>query len=57
MRTGYKNLDGEFIPLNVYQHRAFITQLPAGEYVSRWESAHPDFPSLTATVRLVVLPS
>ena len=41
----------------VYQQRAFITQLPPGEYLSFWLSTSPDFADTTATVRLVIAPA
>jgi hypothetical protein len=40
----------------VYNHRAFITQLPAGEYLVRWTQSYPGFPDFESTVRLLVTP-
>lgn len=55
-RTAYKGLKHPVFGLVVYQHRYFITQLPAGEYVSYWESTYPGLPTERATVNLVILP-
>jgi hypothetical protein len=38
----------------VYTHHAFITQLPAGEYLVRYTQSYPGFPDLTSTVRVVI---
>jgi hypothetical protein len=40
----------------VWNHRAFMTQLPAGEYLVRWTSSYPGFPDFVSTVRLLVTP-
>lgn len=55
MHTAYKDLDTPFGRL-VFQHRAFIRQLPAGEYVSTWVSYYPGLEPETATVWLVIVP-
>lgn len=55
-RTAYKGLTHPVFGQLVYQHRAFVTQLPAGEYVSYWESTYPGLPTESATVKLVILP-
>lgn len=60
-RTPYR--DGTYPEIGrvVQQHRAFVTSLPAGEYLSlfwaRWE-AFPGLPAgeLNATVRLLITP-
>jgi len=41
----------------VYNHRAFITRLPAGEYLVRYTQSYPGFPDFTSTVRVVVTAS
>lgn len=41
----------------VFNHRAFIAQLPAGDYLVRWTESYPGFPDSKATVRLLVTPS
>ena len=41
----------------VYNHRAFITQLPAGEYLVRYTQTYPGFPDFVSTVRLVIVAS
>jgi hypothetical protein len=41
----------------VWNHRAFITQLPAGEYLVRWTQSYPGFPDFESTVRLLVTPA
>ena len=40
----------------VFNHRAFITQLPAGEYLVRWTESYPGQPDFVSTVRLLVTP-
>src|SRR5688572_18010922 len=40
--------------LVVYNHRAFITKLPAGEYLVRYTEHLPGEPDFIATVRLVI---
>lgn len=40
----------------VYQHRAFIAQLPPGEYVSLWRSTFAGAPARSATVTVRILP-
>ena len=54
-RTPYKNVE---TPLGtaLWQHRAFITQLPPGEFASVWVSSYPGVPDDTATVTLHILP-
>ena len=54
-RTAYKNVE---TPLGtaVWQHRAFVTQLPPGDYASVWVSSYPGFPDDTATVNVHILP-
>ena len=56
MRTAFKNgvrpSTGE---MDVYQHAAFISQLPVGEHTSYWETFHPDEGMFTTTIDLVVL--
>jgi hypothetical protein len=54
--TAYKGITDPVNGQLVYQHRGFITQLPAGEYVSYWVNTYPGFPDFTATVNLVILP-
>jgi hypothetical protein len=51
-----KVIHREFGPI-VYQHRAFITQLPPGDYVSLWVGSFPGLPDETATVVLHILPA
>jgi hypothetical protein len=41
----------------VYTHHAFITQLPAGEYLVRYTQSYPGFPDFTSTVRVVITSS
>jgi len=41
----------------VFNHRAFIRQLPAGEYLVRWTQSYPGAPDFEATVRLLVTPT
>jgi hypothetical protein len=41
----------------VFNHRAIIVKLPAGEYLVRWTESYPGFPDSEATIRLVVTPS
>jgi hypothetical protein len=55
--TAFKNVKHKELGLLVYQHRAFITQLPAGDYVSVWVGTYPGFPDETVTVFLHILPS
>lgn len=55
-RTAYKGLLHPVFGQVVYQHRAFVSQLPAGEYVSYWESTSQGLPTESATVQLVILP-
>jgi hypothetical protein len=57
MHTNYKNIMSSLLALTVVQHRAFITQLPAGEYLSFWESTSPGLPDESAVVRLVITPA
>ena len=38
----------------VYNHRAFIAKLPAGEYLVRWTQSAPWWRDFVSTVRLVV---
>jgi hypothetical protein len=54
--TNYRDIFGPFGHA-VFNHRAFITKLPAGEYLVRWTLAYPGFPDFTSTVRLVVTAS
>ena len=57
MRTVYKNgLHPRTGQMVVFQHRAFMTQLPVGQHTSYYEDFHPDFGLFTATVNLLVLP-
>jgi hypothetical protein len=55
-RTAYKGLLHPVFGQIVYQHRAFVTQLPAGEYVSYWESTSAGLPTESAIVELLILP-
>jgi hypothetical protein len=55
-RTAYKDANLAGLGTSVYQHRAFITQLPAGDYVSVLEETHPGLPDFTATVEIHILP-
>ena len=57
MRTSYKDIMSGLLGLAVFQHRAFITQLAAGEYLSFWESTSPGLPDESAVVRLVITPA
>lgn len=57
MRTAYKNIQSVVLGLTVLQHRAFITSLPPGEYLSHLESSYQGVPDLTATVRLIITPA
>lgn len=57
MRTAYKNIESAVLGLTVLQHRAFITSLPPGEYLSYWESSYQGTLDLTATVRLIITPA
>lgn len=41
----------------VYNHRAFIAKLPAGEYLVRWTQSYPGFRDFVSTVRLLVTPA
>lgn len=41
----------------VYNQRAIITQLPAGEYLVRYTESYPGFPDFTATMRVVITAS
>ena len=41
----------------VYNHRAFITRLPAGEYLVRYTETYPGFPDFVSTVRVVITAS
>src|SRR5262245_35310597 len=49
VRTAYKNVQHAVFGLSVFQHRAFTTRLPAGEYVSTAVSTHPDLDPIRAT--------
>jgi hypothetical protein len=51
--TKYRDAIGPFGHA-VYNHRAFITQLPAGEYLVRWTSSFPGEPDFISTVHLVI---
>jgi hypothetical protein len=56
MRTAYKDgrrPDGSHV---VYQHHAFITQLPVGDHVSYWEGTFDGVVDESATVELHILP-
>ena len=55
-RTTYKNANFAGLGLSVYQHRAFITQLAAGDYVSVWVETYPGLPDNTAMVNIHVQP-
>ena len=57
MHSAYKNVMSVTFGLTVFQHRAFITQLPAGEYLSDWVSTTPGFPDVSAVVRLIITPA
>jgi hypothetical protein len=54
-RTAYKNVE---TPLGtaVWQQRAFITQLPPGDYASVWVSTYDGVLNDTATVNVHILP-
>jgi hypothetical protein len=54
--TGYKDAIHPIFGRIVYQHRAFITQLEPGEYLSIWEGTF-EGEIFTATVRLIITPS
>jgi hypothetical protein len=57
MRTAYK--DGENLfsgAMVVYQHRAFITQLPVGDHVSYYEESFDGIVVFTSTIQLHILP-
>lgn len=41
----------------VYNHRAFITRLPAGEHLVRWTHSYQGVPVVTSTVRVVITAS
>jgi hypothetical protein len=56
MRTAYKDGESSLFGHVVYQHRAFIAELAAGEHISYWENTDPVFGVTTATVTLQVLP-
>jgi hypothetical protein len=56
LRTAYKDFQHPILGLTVYQHRAFITQLPPGDYVSLWVSTYPGIPDESTTIDLHVLP-
>lgn len=55
--TAYKDLYSVNLGLIVYQVRAFVTQLGAGDYVSTWVATYSDGLIDTATVHLHILPS
>jgi len=55
-QTAFKDVNSAVSGLNVYQHRAFITQFPPGDHVSVWVSTYPGLPDETATVTIRVLP-
>ena len=57
VQTAYKNVMSANLGLTVYQHRAFITQLPAGEYLSEWESTSSGSLIESAVVRLIITPA
>jgi hypothetical protein len=40
----------------VFNQRAILTQLPAGEYLVHWTESYPGFPDEDSTVRLLVTP-
>jgi hypothetical protein len=54
-RTAYKNVETS-LGTAVWQQRAFITQLPPGDYASVWVSTYPGAPDETATVNVHILP-
>ena len=55
MHTAFKNgVRPSTGDMEVYQHVAFISQLPVGEHVSYWENFHPDYGLSTTTIHLVV---
>ena len=56
MFTAYKDGQHPVFGQVVFQHRAFITQLPVGEHTSYYENFHPDYGLTAATVTLQVLP-
>jgi hypothetical protein len=52
--TGFKGLITQTFGQVVYRQCGFITQLPAGEYLSYWLSTHTGLPDETATVTLII---
>jgi hypothetical protein len=54
--TAFKNFVSAAFGVAVFQHRAFITQLPPGDHTSAWVSTYPGFPDETATRHIHVLP-
>ena len=57
MRTAYKDFHHVIFGHVVYQHRAFITQLPPGNYVSILLTRFPGEPAFMDTVYLDIGPT
>ena len=55
-QTAFKNVNHPIFGQSVYQSRAFVAQLPVGDYVSVWVSSYPGYPDSTATVTLHIVP-
>jgi hypothetical protein len=55
--TAYKDFTSPSIGTTVYQHRAFMIQLPPGDHVSLWVESYLGVPVETVTVDLHILPS
>ena len=53
-KNGVRPTTGEMM---VYQHAAFISQLPVGRHTSLWESFHPEEGRFRNRTQLVVLPA
>jgi hypothetical protein len=55
--TAFKSVISPVLGHVVYQHRAFISQLPPGDYVSVWVNTLPGEPDASATVYLHIQPN
>jgi hypothetical protein len=54
--TAYKDANHPLFGRLVYNHRAFITQLPPGDHVSVYVQSYPGEPDFVSTIYLHVLP-
>jgi hypothetical protein len=53
IETSYRDVLG-VVGHIVFNHRAFISQLPPGEYLVHWTQSYPGSPDFESTVRIIV---